>query len=106
MGDTRLIRTLSSHKSATQLLKRTTILNDDFRKIFQTYNDENNFMFLDPPYDSVFTDYGYCKFEKKDHEELAKMFKNTRNKCLMVIGATEFIENLYRGYIQDRYPKN
>jgi len=25
-------------------------------------------MFLDPPYDSVFTDYGYCQFGKKEHQ--------------------------------------
>ena len=25
-----------------------------------------NFMFLDPPYDSEFTDYNYCSFGKED----------------------------------------
>jgi DNA adenine methylase len=38
--------------------------NKDFEYIFENYNDENNFIFLDPPYDSEFTDYGYCQFGK------------------------------------------
>ena len=36
-----------------------------FEYIFENYNDENNFMFLDPPYDSEFTDYGYCQFGRR-----------------------------------------
>lgn len=27
-------------------------------------------MFLDPPYDSEFTDYGYCSFGKEEHKLL------------------------------------
>ena len=67
--------------------------------------DENNFMFLDPPYDSEFTDYGYCQFGKKEQEKLALLFKNTKIKCLMIIGKTKFIEELYNGYIVDEYEK-
>ena len=62
-------------------------------------------MFLDPPYDSKFTDYGYCSFDKQKQEELAQCFKNTKIKCLMIIGKTPFIENLYQGYIVGEYPK-
>jgi DNA adenine methylase len=87
------------------LLKRTEILNKDFEYIFENYNDENNFMFLDPPYDSEFTDYGYCQFGKKDHEKLAYLFKNTKIKCLLIIGKTEFIEKLYDSYIVSEYEK-
>jgi DNA adenine methylase len=87
------------------LLNRTEILNKDFNYIFENYNNENNFMFLDPPYDSEFTDYGYCKFGKKEHEQLAYLFKNTKIKCLMIIGKTKFIEDLYKDYIIDEYDK-
>ena len=71
-----------------------------------TYNNKNNFMFLDPPYDSVFTDYGYCKFDKEKHETLAKCFKETQIKCLMVIGKTDFISNLYKDYIVEEFDKH
>lgn len=87
------------------LLQRSTILQTSFETIFQDYNDATNFMFLDPPYDSEFTDYGYCKFGKAEHEKLAQCFKETDIQCLMVIGKTDFIEQLYRDYIVDYFPK-
>jgi DNA adenine methylase len=94
------------NKNYEILLKRTTILNDSFEKIFQNYNDENNFMFLDPPYyNCEFTDYGYCKFGKDEHILLAKLFKETKIKCLMIIGKTEFISDLYKDYIVGEYDK-
>ena len=77
-----------------------------FEYIFANYNNEHNFMFLDPPYDSEFTDYGYCQFGKKEQEKLAKYFKETKIKCLMVIGKTAFIQELYKDYIVDEYDKN
>lgn len=87
------------------LLHRTIIENTTFSNIFQKYDDPNNFMFLDPPYDSVFTDYGYCKFGRPEHEQLAQCFKNTKNKCLMIIGKTDFIVDLYKDYIVTEYDK-
>jgi DNA adenine methylase len=87
------------------LLGRTVILNKGFEYLFENYNDENNFMFLDPPYDSEFTDYGYCQFGKEEQKKLASLFKNTKIKCLMIIGKTKFIEELYDGYIVAEYDK-
>jgi DNA adenine methylase len=87
------------------LLSNTEIFNKSFEYVFENYNDENNFMFLDPPYDSEFTDYGYCSFGRKEHEKLFECFKNTQIKCLMIIGKTDFISNLYKDYIVDEYDK-
>ena len=87
------------------LLKRTEIYNKGFETIFEKYNDKNNFVFLDPPYDSEFTDYGYCKFGREEQIKLANLFKTTKNKCLMVIGKTDFIVELYKDYIVDEYDK-
>ena len=94
-----------TNKGYEVLLNRTEILNKDFEYIFTTYNDENNFMFLDPPYDSEFTDYGYCQFGKEEQKKLAALFKTTKIKCLMIIGKTKFIEELYSGYIVAEYDK-
>ena len=93
------------NKDYEDLLKNTEIKNTSFEYIFENYNDENNFMFLDPPYDSEFTDYGYCKFGKDEQKKLAELFKETKIKCLMVIGKTKFIEELYKDYIVDEYDK-
>ena len=89
-----------------KLLQKTTILKQSFEYIFENYNDENNFMFLDPPYDSEFTDYGYCKFGKEEQKKLATLFKITKIKCLMIIGKTPFITDLYKDYIVGEYDKN
>lgn len=86
-------------------LKKCDILLKSFEYIFENYNDEKNFMFLDPPYDSTFTDYGYCKFDKEHHVALAKLFKETKIRCLLIIGETEFIRELYKDYIVSSYNK-
>lgn len=88
------------------LLKKAVILKESFEYIFKNYNHENNFMFLDPPYDSEFTDYGYCQFGKEEQKNLATLFKVTKIKCLMIIGKTTFITDLYKDYIVGEYDKN
>ena len=88
-----------------ELLERSVIEKKSFEFVFENYNDEKNFMFLDPPYDSKFTDYGYCSFGKEEHFKLAECFKNTKIKCLMIIGKTEMISELYKDYIVDEYDK-
>ena len=93
------------NKRYEELLKRTEIFNKSFEYVFEKYNDKNNFMFLDPPYDSEFTDYGYCKFGKEEQTILANLFKQTKIRCLMIIGKTEFIEDLYKDYIVGEYDK-
>jgi hypothetical protein len=87
------------NKAYEELLSRTEVLNESFEYLFDNYNDANNFMFLDPPYDSEFTDYGYCKFGKEEQKKLATLFKITKIKCLMIIGKTPFIIDLYKDYI-------
>lgn len=93
------------NKKYEELLNNTVVECKDFSYIFENYNDSNNFMFLDPPYDSKFTDYGYCSFDRDEHEKLAEYFKNTSIKCLMIIGKTSFIEELYKDYIVEEYHK-
>ena len=73
--------------------------------VLGNYNDQNNFMFLDPPYDCDFANYGYCAFGKEEQKRLAECFKATNIRCLMVIGKTDFIEELYDGYIAEQYRK-
>jgi DNA adenine methylase len=87
------------------LFSNTTILNKSFPYIFEKYNEKTDFIFLDPPYDSKFTDYGYCKFGKEEHALLAEYFKKSKAKCLMIIGDTPFIRELYEDYIVFEYDK-
>lgn len=87
------------------VLKNTIVECKDFSYIFENFNNSDNFMFLDPPYDSEFTNYGYCSFGKEEHKKLAEYFKNTKIRCLMIIGKTPFITELYNDYIVDEYDK-
>ena len=87
------------------LLKCTDVRLASFETIFEEFNDKKNFVFLDPPYDSKFIDYGYCKFGEDYQRKLATIFKETKNKCLMIIGKTPLIECLYKDYIVDSYAK-
>ena len=70
---------------------------------------ESDFVFLDPPYDSVFSDYGNEEykdgFNEYSHRRLAQDFANLPCKALMVIGRVPLTEELYGKYIVDEYEK-
>jgi DNA adenine methylase len=97
------------NKSHSDLLNRTHIFNDDYSKIFEMATDRD-FMFLDPPYDCVFNDYGNTElingFDEEQHRRLAIDFKNLSCKALLVIGKTELTEELYGSNIVDEYDKS
>jgi DNA adenine methylase len=103
---------LNSHlvsEAHSRLLQRAEIFSTDFSEIFSMCK-EDDFMFLDPPYDCIFSDYGNVEyrggFDEREHERLASAFYDLPCKALMVIGKTPLIEALYRGSIQDEYRKS
>ena len=58
--------------------------------------EENDFMFLDPPYDSDFSTYAKNSFGQADQKRLANyLIKECRCKWLMIIKNTPFIYSLY-----------
>lgn len=90
-----------------ELLKRTEIRNEDYSKIFDD-STSSDFIFLDPPYDCIFTDYGNIEqngFNEDNHIKLAQDFRNLSAKALMVIGKTRLTESLYQPYIKSEYFK-
>lgn len=92
-----------------RLLSNTAIFNLDYSSIFEMA-EEDDFMFLDPPYDCIFSDYGNTEhkdgFNEKNHTELANAYKNLKCKALMVIGRTPLTEKLYGEMIVDEYGKS
>jgi DNA adenine methylase len=95
--------------SHNRLLSNTEIYNLDYKEIFEMA-EEDDFMFLDPPYDCIFSDYGNVEykedgFNEKSHKELADSFRNLKCKALMVIGRTPLTEELYKDLIIDEYGK-
>ncbi len=78
------------------LFKNTDISSSDFEEFFKKSNlTSNDFMFIDPPYDTDFSDYEGRAFTKLDQERLAYLLKRTSAQFLLVIKNTEFINNLY-----------
>lgn len=102
-----------SNKSITfqhhLLLTHTQIIQCDYTASFKMAG-ENDFMFLDPPYDCVFTNYGNMKtvgdFGEEQHRQLAEDFKKLHCKALLIISDTPLIQELYQGYIKESYNKN
>jgi DNA adenine methylase len=89
----------------SELLKKTEIMEGDYKLVFEKYNHEDNFYFIDQPYDSKFNDYGGDNFDRESQFELFNIFKKTKNKCLMIVGGSDFIKDLYKDYIIHYYPK-
>lgn len=90
----------------TSLLERTRIMEGDYSNVFDQYNSAENFFFIDQPYDSTFNDYGGDNFTRTNQIQLFEHFSNTKSKCLMVVGGSDFIRELYSDYIIHEYPKN
>ena len=93
----------------SELLQRAELYTLDYSRIFDMAQ-EDDFIFLDPPYDCVFNDYGNIDmmngFDEAEHRRLADDFKKLKCRALMIIGKTPLTEELYGDYIFDEYYKN
>jgi DNA adenine methylase len=80
-----------------QRLENTGFHCFDFQDFLDLVNlTEFDFVFVDPPYDSDFTDYDGREFRNKDQERLAEYLNATPAKVMVVIGDTELIRGLYK----------
>jgi DNA adenine methylase len=93
----------------SRLLQQTQIFRLDYADVF-AMADDNDFMFLDPPYDCIFNDYGNIDmmngFDEEQHRRLANDFRNLNCRALMIIGKTQLTEELYGNLIRDEYFKS
>jgi DNA adenine methylase len=81
-----------------KLFGKTSIKNTDFENIFNNYEfNKDDFIFLDPPYDTDFSDYDNTGFNRDDHKRLAKCLLKTKANFLLIIKETPFINDLYQG---------
>lgn len=95
-------------KAHSNLLSTAEIYNLDYSEIFKMANNDD-FIFLDPPYDCVFSDYGNEEykdgFNDACHIKLAQDIRNLNCRVLLVIGRTPLTERLYGDMIIDEYAK-
>lgn len=94
-----LKKKLEYYKSASLIdrFKRTEIFSLDFEEFLElTKPSKDDFVFLDPPYDTEFSTYAQNDFTRKDQERLANyMINKCKAKWMLIIKNTDFIFNLY-----------
>lgn len=88
-----------------ELFKKTVICNQDFEEFLSRKYDENDFIFLDPPYDSTFSEYDNNSFTRDDQIRLHDCLAKLDCKWALVIRKTDFIFNLYKDYVQIPFDK-
>ncbi len=91
------------------LLQGAEIYNTDYADIFKLVQPDD-FIFLDPPYDCAFSDYGNEEykdgFNEDSHRRLAQDFRNLSCPAMMVIGRTDLTTELYDDLVVDEYGKS
>lgn len=96
-------------KAHSELLESSDIYTGDYQRVFDMCS-EDDFVFLDPPYDCAFSDYGNPElggaFSTADHERLADAFYSLPCKALLVIGRTDLTERLYGANVVYEYAKS
>lgn len=83
-------------KDIEELFGKTDIHCSDFEDFFKYAGlSSDDFMFLDPPYDTDFSDYEGKDFTQADQERLAAALRKTPAQFVLVIKNTDFIFSLY-----------
>ncbi len=78
-------------------LMRAEICCEDFEPFIQRAAlTPDDFMFLDPPYDSDFSTYAGNTFGRGEQLRLCRCLKDTPAKILLIIKNTDFIYDLYK----------
>ena len=68
----------------------------DFADFFLKRRPERgDFIFVDPPYDSEFSEYGNGRFCHDDHRRLAQFLRETPANWMLVVKSTKFMLDLY-----------
>lgn len=84
-------------KDLLKHFKKTQIYNMDFERFLRTIKPSvNDFIFLDPPYDSEFSTYAQNAFTRVDQKRLADyLIYECKAKWMMIIKNTDYIYGLY-----------
>lgn len=80
-----------------EIFEKTDIYCMDFEEFLYNINlNEKDFLFLDPPYDTEFSEYNGKVFNQKDQARLAEFLKQTKAKFILIIKNTDYIYSLYK----------
>ena len=80
-------------------LNKTEISSFDFEDFLNINTPgSNDFIFLDPPYDTSFSTYANNTFNLSCHVRLSEFCKKTKANFMLVIKNTDFIHDLYKDF--------
>jgi DNA adenine methylase len=92
-------------KKILSFLQNIEFFNLDFNKFLNQFSfSHDDFIFLDPPYDSNFKNYGQHPFGEEKQRELAHLLATVKAKWMLVIQETPLIHKLYSN-LQQENPK-
>lgn len=84
------------NEAIVKLFKNSEIHNLDFEAFLNKIKlKPTDFIFLDPPYDSEFSEYDQNAFTQIDQQRLATLLIKTKAKWMVVIKETAFIRKIY-----------
>ncbi len=84
-------------KESLKILSRTKISNKDFEFFLKKINlDQDDFIFLDPPYYCEFNEYDQRPFGKEDQIRLSNFLLDVKAKFILIIKENPFILDLYK----------
>lgn len=87
-------------------LNSAVICNMDFEEFLLKHPpQENDFIFLDPPYDTQFSTYNQSAFTVDDQKRLANYLNECKANWLMLIKETDLILDLYKQHDIIRFDK-
>jgi len=84
-------------KNLKKHLSKTVVESVDFETFLRKHSpDKDDFIFLDPPYDTNFSTYAKNTFTQDDQKRLANyLLHECKSRWMLVIKDTDFISNLY-----------
>lgn len=92
-------------KEHIKLLKKTTIVDGDYKPVVKSNDNDKTFIFIDPPYTRVMKTYSSNnEFDDDSQKELAFTLKTLEKaKWMIVIDKSPLTEELYRDNIVHSY---
>ncbi len=81
-------------------LKEVTILNRDYKKVLELYDDKKTFFYLDPPYLVATGNKNYYRntFSEADHKELKVYLEQLEGKFLLTYAGNKIIMEMYKEF--------
>ena len=93
---TKILKNLSFYQS--RLKHNTTLLNQDYAVVVNTYDSPTTFFFFDPPYEKTRAIYGYGEHKDFDFNKLLEVLRGIRGKFLMTINDSPNMRNIFKEF--------